>query len=1491
LTVQPGLPSGGQSGDISTSNTGKQTATPQAKNNIFRDAMHFEDGWFDGADLYILPDRYDGSDLDIFASALSAAQVHRAASMPAPNESLVNLFAIKAAFLNEINGDLAAANKYSKMITDDPFRYNHSDAYFMCMAFEAAGQIRESNLLHKASPWTPPKRTPEDKLRFPEDTRAEDQLKHLYPLTTHCLDAVANGNLTSAEKYSGQLISYYADELPYTRQGGWMQLKRQNLFCTLLNIARKFSDRKWLSQSTDIIDKTLAIAEKKGEVEGKGLAIAELAVNKERQRQSDSDLWHRLLQECEWVPRDAAVPDKAGPNNKEEKKFEWSTSEKLRRLASAYYQVGDYSRAQVFLEQALKTLKSKESQSSAGTIIAHCRGTGVGGDKALLLLQAACLRAKQGKFDQAREFADQALSGPAPEEYGYGAKLVDLAQMYCQHGDIKGGVDLLRRARDKNIPVYRAPSSFHTSRYLVEYWLANLLCCQGNFKEASSIINGAILGETHSDEASASGAKTTITRIDENDYPSSVLAGDCAYAMHDYATAALRYKEAGLTENIRGLPNAFQPVLREFWLRKAVNTIDLAKAPSGADSAQIYFELAKILPDSSSAEAYSLCLKALALMPNSAAERTKILEEAARRATSAGNLPELSKNLKAAATNANNLVGPGAVSGALNDSGGASSTNSGAAAEDPSARQVSLLRQAAEIAERNKSEEACSKYMALVGAEANCGKLDQAIADCRHGIQLYNADSSRYFYGMRSHHSCPEQILIGKLMSENRQSEAENLMVEAADIAVASCGSGSQQAAWQRSALLEFYIQHKNTEKALSALDSLVSGDLRIYSPRSYVSFHSVYPSLKIAYDWALKTIEEKDSTLSLKILNKILEAQKKQLEKDNLQFVETYNDIARDEEMVGNDPAALDAYGKAFSISKLYYGDLRGARGASWAYIQLLKKTGDIKQAAQLEAAYNAGNTALTPFQQQEREAREKRLDSDINFLQSEYEKSKADAPYSEQTRSLLFRLIRNARKEKNWSFARAAAEDGLKINVLFSPEGQVTSNLQGQLAEMCLEQGDLDGAKDWFNKIIANPDFDARNWENKPCQLVKAYVDAGRISDACSYMQFLLDGKKVQAPYLVDLLTERCWVLMGAGRKEQAKQLIHALFEKSAVWIPTVNQFHTAVDLADCAIDVGEAEQIPTLLDRAEVLLGVDDGNLFLPEVSRLWRKIGNEKKAGSVDSKYLSYVAKIGGKADLLFCAAEPYKDAVSRIQTGRGANFNASKTKANYSFGFAAIASNSLILEDKARICQRKGGPTAFAGTFGELQCGQPANHSGEISFVSSGEPDPGMVLPPVPTLPFTPIIDPPNLLSTNPLTRMAGADKTFKGLGDFRITSADLGSLAVDSSSKGLLRIFLLGDEGQKRVFHLQSGGRGNARIPGGRAPHSSSVEIWYAGYGTIKLDCDSTFNGIIYAPNARVEIGPGHATFAGSIVAKDIVATGESRIFANPEYANWKSDQ
>ena len=67
--------------------------------------------------------------------------------------------------------------------------------------------------------------------------------------------------------------------------------------------------------------------------------------------------------------------------------------------------------------------------------------------------------------------------------------------------------------------------------------------------------------------------------------------------MRDYATAALRYEEAGLTENAieASLSYAAQPVLHLFWLRKAVAAADLAKAINVGDRARIYSELAKAL--------------------------------------------------------------------------------------------------------------------------------------------------------------------------------------------------------------------------------------------------------------------------------------------------------------------------------------------------------------------------------------------------------------------------------------------------------------------------------------------------------------------------------------------------------------------------------------------------------------------------------------------------------------------------------------------------------------------------------------------------------------------------------------------------------------------------------------------------------------------------------------------------------------------------------
>ena len=247
-TAQPGLSTGGQASGALASKKGKHTGSPRAKNNRFRDAMHFDDGWLDGVDLWVLPIRYDGSDLDIFAGALSAAKVNRAASMPVPNESVINLFAIQAAFLNLCNGDLVAANKYSKMVTDGTFAYNQPEPFYMCTSLEAAGLTRDSQILHKACPYMAPKRTAEQRLGSKDDADAEDQVKSAYPLITHCLDATGSGDRTAAIKYAGQLLRCLRCRAGLTTREERAGLRSESAlisFGALLNIARRFSDRKW----------------------------------------------------------------------------------------------------------------------------------------------------------------------------------------------------------------------------------------------------------------------------------------------------------------------------------------------------------------------------------------------------------------------------------------------------------------------------------------------------------------------------------------------------------------------------------------------------------------------------------------------------------------------------------------------------------------------------------------------------------------------------------------------------------------------------------------------------------------------------------------------------------------------------------------------------------------------------------------------------------------------------------------------------------------------------------------------------------------------------------------------------------------------------------------------------------------------------------------------------------------------------------------------
>lgn len=72
---------------------------------------------------------------------------------------------------------------------------------------------------------------------------------------------------------------------------------------------------------------------------------------------------------------------------------------------------------------------------------------------------------------------------------------------------------------------------------------------------------------------------------------------------------------------------------------------------------------------------------------------------------------------------------------------------------------------------------------------------------------------------------------------------------------------------------------------------------------------------------------------------------------------------------------------------------------------------------------------------------------------------------------------------------------------------------------------------------------------------------------------------------------------------------------------------------------------------------------------------------------------------------------------------------------------------------------------------------------------------------------------------------------------------------------------------------------------------AADFQIWYNGQGTIKLDHNTHFCGIIYAPNARVEMGTGNCMFEGAVVARDIIVGGNTSVTYDEDLARTALDR
>lgn len=123
-------------------------------------------------------------------------------------------------------------------------------------------------------------------------------------------------------------------------------------------------------------------------------------------------------------------------------------------------------------------------------------------------------------------------------------------------------------------------------------------------------------------------------------------------------------------------------------------------------------------------------------------------------------------------------------------------------------------------------------------------------------------------------------------------------------------------------------------------------------------------------------------------------------------------------------------------------------------------------------------------------------------------------------------------------------------------------------------------------------------------------------------------------------------------------------------------------------------------------------------------------------------------------------------------------------------------------------------------------------------------------------------------------------------GDY--VTANLWTHDLRITRPGRVRIFIANDRLSKGAAFLASGsGAVNAQSNDVTA---RDLEIWYGGEGTIRLDNRCRFAGIIYAPNARIELAEG-VRFRGAIVGRDVIADKNTVLQYDESLVNWTPEK
>jgi tetratricopeptide (TPR) repeat protein len=1109
----------------------------------------------------------------------------------------------------------------------------------------------------------------------------------------------------------------------------------------------------------------------------------------------------------------------------------------LRALACLYLAAGEYDRAELMMDYSLKLCKNATKADASKAF-----------NTALLCLDKAYLAGDRLQFNQIQKHVEMALSIVDSLPVSSASRDLDLfnRQFMCRAVQLAQ----LERLNNRSEEAEKILQDVLSRLDRKTCWLGVFEVSEHPLVDVSQAYLYGYYGRLLYDHNKLSKARTYLDmaiRACHNDVPNFLrtVRAECAAGQGDYSVAA-QDLAALLQRDIFNNPvMSVQPKWKEIYSRMAIDYAVKAKGFDPEELSKLYKQLADLLDtESSKFEKLELLEKAYTLKPDTSRDKPQLAQEIA-------NLTAIKRSVDR-------------------------DQNS----QDDHSLELKMQKSAAILAEKNNQGDAAQLWMNLAGSELQTKQCDQAIEHIERAIALQTKlEVSNLDYNSRLVFS---DWPIRQLAEAGRPKDAEKLYQTLLGKTRDLYGPRSNRYSGVLVELCIFYAMQNNREQAIDYLDQLLALD-----PRKQELGKASSNARKMITDQCYGLLyKHGQNALASEILERLLDAQRKTYGSDDahvaavltkIGIVETNNGFYEQAEKHLRDAIAIDAlYGDEF------FGGGSGAKSAIERLLELEHRAADresLRATWKMDRIENEKHWSMAENANKER-------------AQEFYDWCHKKEPYGSRCLSASIKLLEYAVKERNWDRVRELGPECIKIlshNSLVAQGGCEPSPQPAtqkfycfkSVIEACLESGHADEARKWLNRAISEESYEP---------MVEELIFLSEIENACGDKQAALSYCKRAEGLLPKTDGFNYW-----------RWPVRALYQK-----------------------LGSEDDFKRL--------DAED------EVYRLKRQKEDLRKFEAKRKLKLQQEAQLKQPPQVLLPASNnhPGAETEGSIEPKDSLMFPpVEEIKDKYLFNYAAYASRALWMNGGALVvkCPVRDPFSSYsiAGSHASMASSQPVHKAGDFIFMydgPSGSLVPKFELsvmpreqgrnatyshrfhlhktftapPPVMAQPFKAAIEAP----TTAIALKGANDRLILKTGDYTAENLSVNSIVL--SPNGRVRIFLKDDEihfrsryierpesfpeilnedkSIKPVFEATTNSCINLVRTNEASTPRSNLELWYNGKGEIKLDANTHFAGIIYAPNATIRLGK-KVEFWGAMVGKSIFVGEESKLMYQTGLERW----